>query len=48
MQRAHSQPYVSVQLAYKAGEVVVLEGFGEQIPGKLSWLPYNKAAAGTS
>ena len=37
--------YICVELPHKAGEVVVLEGTGQQISGELSWLPHNETAA---
>ncbi len=34
--------HVSVQLAHKAAEIVVLEKLGKQIPSKLCRLPYHE------
>lgn len=36
--------YICIELPYKAGEIVVLEGPGQQISGELSWLPHNETA----
>lgn len=35
--------YVGVKLPHKAGEIIVLEILGEQIPGKLRLVPHNEA-----
>jgi hypothetical protein len=37
--------HICVELAHKAGEIVVFEVTGEEVPGKLCWLPHHEAAA---
>jgi hypothetical protein len=42
--RGVSTTYIGVELPHKAGEVVVLEVAGQQVPAELWWLPYDEAA----
>jgi len=34
--------HISVQLAHKAAEIIVLEKLGKQISSKLCWLPHHE------
>jgi len=34
--------YISIELSDEAREVIMLKKSGQQVPGKLRWIPYNK------
>ena len=34
--------YISIELSDEAREVIMLKKSGQQIPGKLRWIPYSK------